>query len=445
MFLIFIFQIPTHFAWSINQAQGEKESATVTALNGQVGSSPIKTSEEFKHFMAHALSGSAGLSEASIEVFRGMYISETDAKMISETLKKDPNNLTLHLNFAGFESALIARSWRTEDPEGDENILWLIRNHPELNMPGVWSEFFIHSGKVLFDAKKSWINHVESQRNNIDILCSAADYFIYAEPERSESLLEKASKIDPKNPSYKTEQKRFNAVMKSHGALDKDGKLKSIPLGGNTAEISKTPLNSRLELKESDFFPVSPIRISPDNLKNVVLGKVSSSKEFSADLYMAMDSKNLNVLAQVHQTRSPFNHEDQSHLFFGDSVEIWISGQPETRRYPRFKTAPEDYYLIMAPTSISGKSAFFVEHVGDKNVTLKYSKTSWGYSLLASFPLDDFYGQAWAEGNSYRFECAITKTDSSGQRDAKIFWNSESDDVWKVPDLRGIATIKTVK
>ncbi len=134
------------------------------------------------------------------------------------------------------------------------------------------------------------------------------------------------------------------------------------------------------------------------------------------------------------------NSQETDSLWNGDAVEVWLSGSPDGGKKRAWDPQHDDNYFVLAPTSKSGQPAFLAGK--GKGVKLVSSTQPWGYTLAASIPLDNFNDPHWTPGKTYRFDCAINRSGPSGKREAKLFWNSESDDAYESPDMWGLAEIK---
>ncbi len=183
---------------------------------------------------------------------------------LKKQLEKDPNDLVARVS-------LISYYWMRFGAKGVEsrceNILWLIRNHPENEIVGQpRMELDMVSEAVCYGkAKKVWLQIVADNPNSTPILGNASSFFLLNESSEAERLLLLARELEPNNMEW---AERLGQLYS----------LKSIPQKGGE-DARKALKYYEIALKLAAFPERSYI------LKNAAVMAVAGGQNDKAELY----------------------------------------------------------------------------------------------------------------------------------------------------------------
>lgn len=140
------------------------------------------------------------LTKATVD---GLSLSDAQAQALEKRLARDANDPLVHAQLLGyyavnqFKSHDAAKRYR-------EHALWLIENFPANEFCGT-SFCEIQADNDIegyWQGRDLWHKMVEKNPNSTAILSNAANFMASHNPDQAESLLDRATKVDPKNPRW---------------------------------------------------------------------------------------------------------------------------------------------------------------------------------------------------------------------------------------------------
>ena len=154
----------------------------------------------------------------------GRRLSQQDAEKLEEKLETNPENLAARTRLLGYYFAKAVRISGPAAPikarrghiflriglaatieDRRRHIFWLIQNHPETKIAGLVEATIGPARHQLGDtdgyeqAKKLWLQQVESKKENIAVLGNAATFFQLPDKEIAEGILKRAQAVYPDN------------------------------------------------------------------------------------------------------------------------------------------------------------------------------------------------------------------------------------------------------
>jgi hypothetical protein len=145
----------------------------------------------------------AGDSDADRDALEGMKLSVEDAQQLEETLKHNPDDLSIRAKLLGYYSS---RHLRSEWIDGiaEREVLWLIEQHPEARLAGLpYAQFDANSNPSAYqEGAALWKQQVSVHTNEAPVLRNAGNYFLLYDRVLAEDLLKKGAAIEPQNPEW---------------------------------------------------------------------------------------------------------------------------------------------------------------------------------------------------------------------------------------------------
>jgi hypothetical protein len=130
-------------------------------------------------------------------------ITADEAKSLEEGLKTSPDNLIAREELIRyyFEANLLSQDPKIEERR-DEQIFWLIENHPEVDLAGspeadIQPVGYPGSAEKYQHGKELWLAQAGKHSDNAKILRSAAQFIFLYDREDGRKLLEEALAIEP--------------------------------------------------------------------------------------------------------------------------------------------------------------------------------------------------------------------------------------------------------
>jgi len=143
---------------------------------------------------------------------QGYDISADQASHLEESLTRDPNDLTARAQLLGFYFAAGGRHSQVSPEVARQarlrHILWLVQNHPELELMGMSVSTIDPTGTPLADedgyekVKALWLEQTEKHKDNPEVLANASWFFKLPDKPIAAQLLKRAQTVDPGNRNW---------------------------------------------------------------------------------------------------------------------------------------------------------------------------------------------------------------------------------------------------
>ena len=182
-------------------------------------------------------------------LWKGSELSPDQAALLEEKLAADPYDVTSRTLLLGYyfgpshrDSAALAAKRR--------HVLWLIRNSPDAAALG-FPEGAIdstHDPEGYSAGRKTWMDHLEGDPDNLTFLGHAAEYLDYRDRKTKFELLQRARSLDPSNAKWPRRlgfQHELNIFRRSQ-ANDKQAAEKALELYEDAYELSDERDRERL-------------------------------------------------------------------------------------------------------------------------------------------------------------------------------------------------------
>ncbi|MEN3014347.1 MAG: glycoside hydrolase family 9 protein [Endomicrobiia bacterium] len=189
-----------------------------------------------------------------------------------------------------------------------------------------------------------------------------------------------------------------------------------------------------------------PIILNEKSL--VTRGSWDGVNDLSAEIYVAMDSKNLYLAAKVRDNVPAHNLSTNDSIYNGDCIELYI-GEKTPDKPKKFYT-PTDYQIgFKAGSDVQVWSWSNISEVlarGEvKNARLVVKKwqDNKGYNLEASVPLENLIYVVPIDSKEYLFDVAIDDADEGKLRKSQLTWNGDGEG-WQMTTVWGSAILKKV-
>jgi hypothetical protein len=143
---------------------------------------------------------------------QGYDISADQASQLEESLTRDPNDLAAWAQLLGFYFAAGGRHSQVSPEVARQarlrHILWLVQNHPELELAGLSPATIDPTGDPLADregyekVKALWLEQTEKHKDNPEVLANASWFFKLPDKPIAAQLLKRAQTVDPGNRNW---------------------------------------------------------------------------------------------------------------------------------------------------------------------------------------------------------------------------------------------------
>ncbi len=167
----------------------------------------IRNESDVSEFAQHALSRFGdGITAEQIDQFE---------KQLNQASTGDGFALRVLLLGAFFRRRETSQQWRQWR---NEHILWLINNQPRAQ---VLASPYCHLSEsedegAFVEARRKWIELIESNPDDLSILDNAAGFFHLNDPTYSESLYQKARELEPENPKWSEKLAHVSTLRNVH-------------------------------------------------------------------------------------------------------------------------------------------------------------------------------------------------------------------------------------
>lgn len=197
---------------------------------------------------------------------------------------------------------------------------------------------------------------------------------------------------------------------------------------------------------------IEPLKI--DTPEQVAIGKPywEENGKPSAQVYVAIDDKNIYLLADVKNAKGPANKYKEGEIYQGTGVELFIgfdNSDPERQTYQE-----TDYQIGFSTGRYSrsegtwkDKPFAYIYNIKKpaKTAVVKCKNTKTGYILEASVPAAELSGFDAADGLELGFDIGIDEIGKKGVvRTMQLTWSGDKDG-WQYPKGWGKAVIKSKK
>jgi len=183
----------------------------------------------------------------------GRGLTEDEINSLEKKVQEQPDELPSKIKLLGYYGPKQFES--TEARKARQKIiLWIIQNCPELVLAGT-PECYLEPSldmESYFEAKKLWLEQVETNGNNPIIIGNAADFLLLNNRDIAKDLLEKAKKLEPNNPEWNKRIARFYELgrMRLESANEKQ-ELAKKELAELESALEKSGGSDRFNLIES--------------------------------------------------------------------------------------------------------------------------------------------------------------------------------------------------
>jgi tetratricopeptide (TPR) repeat protein len=124
----------------------------------------------------------------------GHKLSADDVKALEASLAQSPDDLRTHMQLLGYYSVdYPLRSTK----QRDAHALWVIANHPELDLYPITEIEESFSPEAYPEAHRLWRSALEQQPNNTARLKAASQFFTFADPAFAKELLRRGLELEP--------------------------------------------------------------------------------------------------------------------------------------------------------------------------------------------------------------------------------------------------------
>lgn len=160
-------------------------------------------------------------SEPSLDLhrleLRGMDLSETEADLLEDTIKQNPDDLNSRILLLGFQRRRRFHNVQLI-PKFIENIAWLVDHKPDLQIMRSVGNVLqdIDGASAYVNIKNRWIEQVNKHSENVEILENAASFFILADRALSERCLHHAKRLQPTNHRWSEELVHLYSLFGSY-------------------------------------------------------------------------------------------------------------------------------------------------------------------------------------------------------------------------------------
>lgn len=143
---------------------------------------------------------------------QGYDLTADQASQLEESLTRDPKDLAARAQLLGFYFAAGGRHHQVSPEVARQarlrHILWLVQNHPELELAGTSQATIDPTGNQLADregyekVKALWLEQTEKHKDNPDVLANASWFFKLPDKPIAAQLAKRAQAVDPGNRSW---------------------------------------------------------------------------------------------------------------------------------------------------------------------------------------------------------------------------------------------------
>jgi tetratricopeptide (TPR) repeat protein len=124
----------------------------------------------------------------------GHKLSADDVAGLEASLAEGPDDLRTHMQLLGYYSVdYPLRSTK----QRDTHALWVIANHPELDLYPITEIEESFSPEAYTEAYRLWRSALEQQPNNTARLKAASEFFTFADPAFAKELLRRGLELEP--------------------------------------------------------------------------------------------------------------------------------------------------------------------------------------------------------------------------------------------------------
>lgn len=181
----------------------------------------------------------------------------------------------------------------------------------------------------------------------------------------------------------------------------------------------------------------------------VTRGSWDGVNDLSAEVYVAIDSKNLYIAAKVKDNIPAHNLSTNDSIYNGDCLELYI-GEKTPDKPKKFYT-PTDYQIgFKAGTetqiwSWSNISEILARgEVKNGKIVVKKWQDNKGYNLEASIPLENLMYVVPLDGKVYLFDIAVDDADEGKLRKSQLTWNGDGEG-WQMTTVWGESVLKKIE
>jgi tetratricopeptide (TPR) repeat protein len=124
----------------------------------------------------------------------GHKLSADDVRALEATLAESPDDLRTHMQLLGYYSVDYPLRLTKQR---DAHALWVIANHPELDLYPITEIDESFSPEAYPEAHRLWRAALEQQPNNTARLKAASQFFTFADPAFAKELLRRGLELEP--------------------------------------------------------------------------------------------------------------------------------------------------------------------------------------------------------------------------------------------------------
>ena len=176
--------------------------------------------------------GAYGMDATSLAMMGGR-LNADQAAALEEKSEQDPSDIATRTKLLGYYFGK-QYSDKTARTARHGHILWLIKNAPEsdvMALPYAGLNQMIEPDAYT-QAKKAWLDQLESQPDNLKLLEHSAKFFLQHEREMAKKSLEKARALDPNNPKWPAALGQLHSL----DLIGISGKAKRVEVAGKSLE-----------------------------------------------------------------------------------------------------------------------------------------------------------------------------------------------------------------
>ncbi len=186
-----------------------------------------------------------------------------------------------------------------------------------------------------------------------------------------------------------------------------------------------------------------------NNKSQVTRGNWGGPEDSSAEIYIAIDSKNLYVAARVKDNNPAHNLSVNDSIYNGDCIELYI-GEKTPEKPKKFYT-PTDYQIgfkcgidtqIWSWSNIA--EVLGRNEIKNAKMVVKKWPDGKGYNMEAMIPLSNFVYIVPLSGKEYLFDVALDDADEGKIRKSQLTWNGDGEG-WQMTTVWGEAVVKKVE
>jgi len=133
----------------------------------------------------------------------GRNLSTDAARSLETQVKAAPDDVEARTRLLGYYMRLAFNSPEAREAR-QQHILWLIRNRPDapiLSTPYARLDRHLDSS-AYEEGRKAWLDQVDHQPKNAEVLGRAAAYLLLNDSEAAASLYQRAEAAEPQNPEW---------------------------------------------------------------------------------------------------------------------------------------------------------------------------------------------------------------------------------------------------